>query len=121
MKLQITDAENRVCESNYIHITGNDKSSCAANMTLSYLGNRDAFLNGVKIQWTDQTNTILRSDNVSQPAASYFEVLNSQAYPANERGEAGRLLTLRFNVLLSDGSRKVWFKSESTAIAVTYK
>jgi hypothetical protein len=121
VKLRIEDAENHACESNYIHIAGNDPSSCAANMSLSRTGSRNTTLNGVKLQWTDQSNAVLRSDSVAQPAGSYFEVVSSQPYEANERGEAGRLLTLRFNVLLSDGSRKVWFKSENTTVAVTYK
>ncbi len=121
VKLRVEDAENHMCESNYIHIAGNDMSSCTANMLLFHTGSRRAFLNGVKIQWTDRGNTALRSDSIAQPAASYFEIINSQAFKPNERGEAGRLLTLRFNVLLSDGSRKVWCKSENTAIAVTYK
>jgi hypothetical protein len=122
VKLRIEDAENHVCESNYIHIAGNDNSSCSANMSLSLAGSRNNSLNGgVTIQWTDESNVILSSNNIAQPAESYFEVINSQAYESNERGEAGRLLSLRFNVLLSDGNRQLWFKSESTAIAVTYK
>jgi len=121
VKLQIKDAENHVCESNYIYVSGNDKSSCAANMSVYNAGSRNAFLNGVKICWTDQSNVVLSSDSVTQPAQSYFEIINSQAYAANEKGEPGRLLTLRFNVLLANGKRKVWFKSDNTAIAVTYK
>lgn len=119
--LRIQDAENHICESSYIYVAGNDQSSCAANMSLSYTGSRNVSLNGVKIQWTDQSNAFLRSDNIVQPAGSYFEITDSQPYEANEKGEAGRLLTLRFNVLLSDGNRKLWFKSDNTAIAVTYK
>jgi PKD repeat protein len=121
VKLRIEDAEGHVCESNYIHIAGNDISSCASNMSLSYVSSRNVFFNGVRIQWTDKSNTILSSDVLTQPPGAYFEVVNSQPYEANERGEAGRLLTLRFNVLLSDGKRNLWFKSDHTSIAVTYK
>ena len=121
VKLQVRDSENNSCESNYTHIAGNDNSSCAANISLSNTGSRNAFLDGVKIQWTDQSNVVLKSDNIGQPTESYFEIINSQAFAPNEKGEAGRLLTLRFNVLLSDGSRKVWFKSDNTAIVVSYK
>ena len=121
VKLRIEDAEHHICESNYIYVSGNDKSSCSANMSVSYTGSKNVFLNGVKIQWTDASNVVLSSDSIAQPAESYFEILNSQAYAPNEKGEPGRLLTLRFNVLLSNGSRKVWFKSDTTAIAVTYK
>lgn len=88
VKIQIIDAENHVCESNYIHVTANDKSSCAANISLSDAGSRIVFFNGVKIQWTDPSNRVLRSDSIAQPAESYFEVLRSQAYEPNEKGQS---------------------------------
>jgi PKD repeat protein len=121
VKLQIQDADNHICESNLIYVTANDWSSCSVNMSVSYAGSRNVLPNGVKVQWKDKSNVTFRSDSVAQPADSYFDVVKSEPYEPNERGEAGRLLTIRFNVLLSDGTRKVWFKSESTAIAVTYK
>lgn len=121
VKVKVWDADNHLCEANYTHIAGNDQSSCAANMTLTYKETQNAFLNCVKIQWKDQANTVLRSDSVAQPAGSYFEIIGSAPYAANERNESGRLLTVRCNVLLAGNNRKVWFKTENTAIAVTYK
>jgi hypothetical protein len=75
----------------------------------------------VKIRWTDAVNNFYSSGNIAQPSGAYFEIINSQPYVANERGEAGRLLTMRINALLSDGENKIWFKSDNTSIAVTYK
>jgi chitodextrinase len=121
VKLRIEDADNHVCESNYIHVAGNDKSSCAANMSFSLTSIRKTFFNGARIQWVDQSNVALRSDSITQPTESYFEIIKSEPFAPNERGETGRLLTLRFNVLLYGGNRKVWFKSENTTIAVAYK
>jgi PKD repeat protein len=121
VKLTITDAENHVCESNYIKVVGNDQSSCASNIVIAYQGSRNTSLNGVKIQWTDQSNTVLRSDSIEQQAESYFEILNSEPYAANENGQAGQLLTVRFNALLANGSRRVWLKSDKATIAVSYK
>lgn len=121
VKLTIVDAENHVCESNFIKVVGNDQSSCASNIVIAYEGSRNTSLNGVKIQWTDQSNTVLRSDSVAQEAESYFEILNSEPYAVNEKGEAGRLLTVRFNALLANGSRRVWLKSDKASIAVSYK
>jgi PKD repeat protein len=121
VKLIIVDFENDTCESDYIHIAGKDQSSCASNTTLKHNGTANGLLDKVRIQWTDNFNVVFRSDGVAQPAASYFEILNSQPYEPNERGEPGRLLTVKFNVLLSDGNNKVWFKSDNTVIAVTYK
>lgn len=121
VRLVVKDAKNHVCESNYIHVAGNDISSCTANMSLSFAGSRNALLKGVRLQWTDRSNVIFRSDSVSQPVNSYFEIINSQPYVANEQGESGRLLTLRFNVLVSDGRHKMWFKTENMTIVVAYK
>lgn len=121
VKVRIEDAEGRICESNFIAVAGNDLSSCSANMSVAYLGSKNVLLNGVKIQWTDRANTVLRSDKVDQPAESYFEIVDSQEYDKNEKGDPGRLLTLRFKVLLQGGNRKIWFKSDNTVIAVSYK
>ncbi len=121
VKLQVKDADNHFCESNYIHVAGKDKSSCAANIFLSSAGIGNALLNAIRMQWIDQSNTIFRSDSAVQPTTSYFEVTDSQGYEPNERGESGRLLTMRFNILLSDGKRNIWIKSDNTAITVSYK
>lgn len=121
VKLRIEDGEGHVCESNFINVVGNDLSSCSSNMSVSYAGTKNLRFNGVKIQWTDRSNVVLRSDSIDQPPGSYFEIVDSKEYEKNEKGESGRLLTLRFNVLLQGENRKIWFKSENTAIAVTYK
>jgi hypothetical protein len=121
VKLVIKDADQKSCEASFIHIAGNDLSSCASNISIVDKGIVSGYLDKVRISWTDQMNVVFRSDNLAQPAESYFEIINSQAYESNDRGESGRLLTVRFNVLLSDGTKQVWFKSEKTSIAVTYK
>ncbi len=121
VKLIVKDDENNICESNYIHVAGNDLSSCALNMSVSHVSSRTAALNGVVVQWTDQSNVIYRSDLIAQPEGSYFEILGSKEYEPNEKGEAARLLDLRFNILLANGNRTLWFKSDKASIAVSYK
>ncbi len=121
VKLSVQDAENNICESDYIHIAGKDQSSCSANTILKKIGTANGSLDKVRLQYTDNSNVVFRSDGVAQPSGSYFEILDSQPYEANERGEPGRLLTVKFNVLMSDGNKKLWFKSDNTVIAVTYK
>lgn len=121
VKLVLEDADHHVCEANYIVRVGNDLSSCAASVLLRNAGMRSGFLNGARIQWTNSAAEVFSTDNVTQPTESYFEILKSQAYEANERGESGRLLTIRLNVLLSNGKRNMWFKSENAQIAVAYK
>jgi hypothetical protein len=55
VKLVVRDAENKICESNYLYVSGSDRSSCALNMTVSDAGSRNAFLDGARIQWTDKS------------------------------------------------------------------
>jgi PKD repeat protein len=121
VKLIVEDADHHTCEANYILVTGGDPSSCATGITFTVAGSRNTQINGVKIQWTDDLNITYRSDLLEQPAESYFEILGSQPYAANERGEQGRLLKMRFNILLTGNGRQVWFKSENAALAVSYK
>jgi hypothetical protein len=121
VKLIVEDADHHVCESFYNYVTANDLSSCAVNMSLTHAGRRDVFFDGVMIQWRDASNTLYKTDKVVQPSESYFEIIKSETFDPNEKGEAGRLLTMRFNLLLSDGSRKIRFKSEDAVIAVSYK
>lgn len=121
LKLQVEDANGHLCESNSIQVVGSDLSSCSSDMKMTPISVKQVLLRGVKIQWTDRSNVVLRSDSIDQPPGAYFEVVDSQPYETNENGETGRLLTLRFNVLLQGGNRQVWFKTENTAIAVSYK
>jgi PKD repeat protein len=121
VKLFVTDADGKVCESNYNFVTANDLSSCAAGMRIQYTGSGNALLDKVKIQWTDASNSVFKSNNIAQPADSYFEILKSEEYNANDQGTRTRLLTMRINVLLSDGTHSVRFKSDNAVMAVAYK
>jgi hypothetical protein len=121
VKLTIEDADHKTCEANYIHVTDKDLSSCSVNMSLLYFGGRPLPPEGVKLQWIDDSNIAFSSDGFDQPANSYFEITSSLHFKPNDQGEPGRLLNVRFNVLLSDGSRKLWFKSDKAAIVVAYK
>jgi len=120
VRLRVTDADHRVCESTYIVVAGNDVSSCSAGIKTTYHSSQNALLDGMILQWTDKNNVVYRTDRVAQDAGSYCAIVKSEPYEANERGETGRLLTVRFNVLMSDGTRTIRFKSDNAAIAVTY-
>jgi len=119
--LVIEDANGHQCSSQFVIVVGNDQSSCSANMAFQRMSSRFTFLNGSKLTWTDGDGQIYSSSNVAQPADSYFQIADSQPFEPDDKGNKGRLLTLRFNILLSDGSRAIRLKSENTAIAVTYR
>jgi hypothetical protein len=121
VKLVVEDADNNQCESNYIFVVGNDQSSCSSSITFSHTTKRTTYLDGVSITWIDGSNITFRSDKCKQPADSYFEIIKSEAFEPNERGEPGRLLTMRFNLMLSDGNRQIRCNSENAVIAVSYK
>ncbi|MBV6439811.1 MAG: hypothetical protein DYG98_18470 [Haliscomenobacteraceae bacterium CHB4] len=54
----------------------------------------------VSIQWIDPQGTIWRSDLNAQLPGATFEVLESEPYEKNERGQATRKMRVAFNCLL---------------------
>lgn len=121
VRLKVTDADGRVCESNIIFVTASDKSSASISMDLTEGGRRNALLNGVRITFTDENNNKFYSDSTAQDSPNYFEISGSRTFENNEKGEAGRLLSIRMNVTLSSGNKKIYLKTDNAQMAVSYR
>ena len=121
VQLQITDTNNHTVFTTYIVVAGADSSSCALGIDMQNLGIRSVKFDAVSLQWKDEQNKVFSSNNTEQPSTSYFEIISSQPFENNERGEPGRLLTIRFSALLSDGSQSIQANVEKATMAVSYK
>jgi chitodextrinase len=121
VKLIVKDAAGHVTEASYNYVTYGDPSSCAANFSVQHEGLTINALSKAKISWTDKTNRVFSSDKIAQPSESFFEILNASEFQRTESGTPTKLLRTRINVLLSDGSRSFWLKSDEAIVAVGYK
>jgi PKD repeat protein len=121
VKLIVKDAAGNTVEATYNYVTNGDPSSCAANFGVQHEGLVLKGLGKVKIAWTDKSNVVYSSDNINQPAESYFQIMSASEFDRNENGMATKLITARMNVLLSDGTRSFWLKSDEAVLAVGYK
>lgn len=54
------------------------------------------------IQWVDAQGRIWRSDREQQPVGTFFEVLESEDYEQNERGQDTRKMKVLFDCILYD-------------------
>ena len=121
VKLIVKDAANHTCESNYIHVTAKDNSSCTAAITLQTLGTTLIGLKGARLKFTDANQLLYSSASIVQPQDAYFELLDASPYQSNEKGEAARLLTFKFDVLMQSGNKKIRMKSDNATMVVAYK
>ena len=106
--LTVTDQED--CENKTCINLKSPNGDCLANYTYEKQGR--VFTNPgeteVVIGWTDESGTRFRSDRLKQPITSYFEVLSSEVYDANERDEETRRLRIRFSCELYDEEENVF-------------
>lgn len=107
--LTVTDATG--CKKTLCKNIGTDPSFCSSNFTYSVnkvVGPQVPQLSKVLVQWTDENGKVYRSDKQPQAASSNFEILSSDAYSANEKGEATRKLEIQFSCVLyaEDGSTR---------------
>lgn len=121
VQLQITDKNNHTVIANNLVVVGSDVSSCALGIEIKQLGIRSVKFNAVSLQWKDEQNNLYSTNNNVQPSSSYFEIITSKPFENNEKGERGRLLGLRFSVLLSNGTQTVQAIVDKATMAVSYK
>jgi hypothetical protein len=119
--LVVKDADGHIGESHYNYVTSGDASSCAVNFGMVKQSAVLSGLSKVKIRWTDNNGKVFVSDKVVQPATSSFEIISVSDFDRNEQGDRTKLLTMKINVLLSDGTRSIWMRSDNAVLAVAYK
>lgn len=121
VQLKVCDGENHCVLANYLVVVGSDKSSCSLGLSIQTKAITKSVFSTVKMQWVDDLGRVFRSDSIQQPSSSSFEIIESKPFSANERGESGRLLTLKFNLMMSNGSQTILVQSNKSQLAVTYK
>lgn len=121
VRLVVTDDQGNVAESQYNYVTGDDLSSCATNFIVDTGKVILSGLNKVKIRWTDKNNRVFSSERIVQPQESFFEIVSVEEFGPNETGDPTKLVTVRINALLSDGTDKQWFRSDNAVLAFSYK
>lgn len=73
----------------------------------------------VTISWTDNQNTLWRTDLGDQNGA-YFEIIRSEPYRTNEKGQKTRLLEVRFSCFLYDGAGNEMPLNGTAILAMAY-
>lgn len=120
--LTIRDGAGRNTVVRYNAVTGDDFSSCAANIRLNGITPAAGSpFSSVVIRWTDINGNVFRSDIANQQADSQFEILDVSDYESNEKNEPTKKLRVRLNCILSDGTREIRIEDAEAVIAVSYR
>ena len=73
------------------------------------------------IQWTDKNGKVFRSDKNDQRSLSRFEILESEAYDKNERGENTRKLLIEaVATLWAEDGQSIELTLDEASIAVSH-
>jgi hypothetical protein len=119
VKLTLENA-NDTCVT-YYQVSGVPDPICLANfnaefepLPLSVLYSR------VTVLLTDPSGVVYSSGKLRQPQESRFEIISSEPYLSNEKGESTRKLRVRFNCVLSNGSQQRIMQNGEASIAVSF-
>ncbi|HET6225639.1 MAG TPA: PKD domain-containing protein [Bacteroidia bacterium] len=80
----------------------------------------DYYLSKITITYKDANGFSYYSNNTTQPADSYFEILSIDNYLLNEKGERTKQIHARFKCKLSNGSQSVTITDGDAVFAVSY-
>lgn len=120
VKLELFDSFGDTCVSYYqLHLTTGQL--CHANYTAKFqpIKNTSVF-STVKVLLTDKEGKTYSSD-IMQPDASYFQILNSDPYKVNDKGQTTRSVKIKFNCLVGDGSKTIAINNAEGLVAVAHQ
>ena len=120
--LTVTDATG--CKRTLCKNIGTDPASCNSNFSYEInqvSGPTSPQYSRVMIQWTDKDGKVYRSDKNDQGSLSRFEILDSEAYDKNERGENTRKLRLEATATLwAEDGESIELILDEASIAVSH-
>ena len=121
VKFQVIKSDSIIVESNYIVAVGSNNSFCSLGMELDIESVSTDLLNTAKVQWKSSDGSIYQSDLAKPNTSNYFEIISTVDFDLNEKGEKGRLVNMKFNLVLSNGRRNITINCNRSQIAVGYK
>ena len=121
--LRVIDANSDTAIANYNTITQNDISSCAANYKVSSINLSSASigLSSIVVTWVDSVGDTYRSNTISQPVTSKFEIVSVEDYERNENNELTKKMHVKFSCVLYNGSNSIAIQNADAIICVAYK
>ena len=119
--LTVRDANNRTCTTRY-QVPAYVDGKCEANYTATFvpLPNTKGY-SAVTIILTDPSGNVYSSKDLAQPSNSGFEIISSDDYMVNEKGEPTRRIKIKLNCTLQNGNDKLILENAEAVIAVSYK
>jgi PKD repeat protein len=119
----VVQISNSACKSQATKnvATPNFTNGCYANYTFTALPNNQFPFSKIVIYWTNTAGDIYSSENVTQPADSYFEILSVDEYMLNENKQRTKKIHAKFKCLLSDGKSSISVTDGDAVFAVAFR
>lgn len=101
--------------------TPNYTNGCYANYTYTILPNNNIPFSKIVIYWMDAAGKIYSSENVTQPADSYFQILSVDEYSLNEHQQRTKKIHARLKCILSNGISTVTLTEGDAVFAIAFR
>ncbi len=101
--------------------TSGYSSGCFANFTAVFVPKTSNPFSKIIVTWVDAMGQKYTSNNVLQPADSYFEIVSVEDYTLNEKGEPTKKITAKFKCLVSNGKTSIPITDADAVFAISYR
>jgi len=75
----------------------------------------------IVINWTDENGDVYTSNNMLQPAGSYFKIISVEEYYPNERNEKTKKIKVNFSCEVYNGTRVKTLHNAEAVLCVSYR
>lgn len=120
-RLKVTDSRNNTYYYNY-EVPVKSDNPCLANYIpeITPVFNTKVF-SSVTVLITDPSGVTYSSKDLMQPANSRFEIVSVEDYQPNRLNESTRKVKVKFNCMVTDGTKLLTITNAEAVIAVSYK
>ncbi len=121
IRLDLYNAMGDTCTSFY-QLNPVNGQPCHANYMAKFQPVKNtSIFSTVKILLTDKNGRVYSSGELVQPETSYFKIEGSDPYKTNDQGQATRSVKIKFNCVVSDGTKSIRLENGEALIAVAHQ
>lgn len=103
------------------NVATSDSGFCISNFSYKATPVIDSFaFSQVNITWKDEAGRIYTSSKAEQVPGNHFTIEKISEYLQNEKGQKTKILTIRFDCLVSDGIRIIHLQNIEGKVAMAY-
>jgi len=123
VSLRVITTANDTVNAKYNAATLTTPMPCLTNYQIDtvYQVSNTRALSSISINWTDEKGMVYSSNDMRQPASSYFKILSVESYDNNEKNEPTKKIKMQFKCNVYNGASVKTIDKVEAVMCVSYK